>query len=74
MGASPDLPPDPDRNLALELVRVTEAAAIAAARGVRYTRRRVLTQSLSMRSKSGAVRVIEGRHHAERSNLIRAGA
>jgi hypothetical protein len=26
------LPPDPDRNLALELVRVTEAAAIAAAR------------------------------------------
>jgi fructose-1,6-bisphosphatase II len=43
-------------------------------RGVRYTPRRVLTQSLSMRSKSGAVRVIEGRHHAERSNLIRAGA
>jgi fructose-1,6-bisphosphatase II len=32
MGASPDLPPDPDRNLALELVRVTEAAAIAAGR------------------------------------------
>jgi fructose-1,6-bisphosphatase II len=43
-------------------------------RGVRYTPRRVLTQSLSMRSKSGAVRVIEGRHHAGRSNLIRAGA
>ena len=43
-------------------------------RGVRYTPQRVLTQSLSMRSKSGAVRVIEGRHHAERSNLIRAGA
>ena len=43
-------------------------------RGVRYTPRRVLTQSLSMRSKSGAVRVIEGRHHAQRSNLIRAGA
>jgi fructose-1,6-bisphosphatase II len=42
-------------------------------RGVRYTPRRVLTQSLSMRAKSGAVRVIEGRHHAERSNLIRAG-
>jgi fructose-1,6-bisphosphatase II len=42
-------------------------------RGVRYTPKRVLTQSLSMRSKSGAVRVIEGRHHAERSNLIRAG-
>jgi fructose-1,6-bisphosphatase II len=42
-------------------------------RGVRYTPQRVLTQSLSMRSKSGAIRVIEGRHHAQRSNLIRAG-
>jgi len=42
-------------------------------RGVRYTPQRVLTQSLSMRSKSGAIRLIEGRHHAQRSNLIRAG-
>jgi fructose-1,6-bisphosphatase II len=42
-------------------------------RGVRYGPRRVLTQSLSMRSKSGAVRVIEGRHHTQRSNLIRTG-
>jgi fructose-1,6-bisphosphatase II len=41
-------------------------------RGVRYTPRRVLTQSLSMRSKSGAVRVIDARHHTGRSNLIRA--
>ncbi len=40
--------------------------------GVRYTPQRVYTQSLSMRSKSGAVRIIEGRHHALRSNLIRA--
>jgi fructose-1,6-bisphosphatase II len=40
-------------------------------RGVRYTPRRVFTQSLSMRSKSGAVRIIEGRHHTGRSNLIR---
>jgi fructose-1,6-bisphosphatase II len=40
-------------------------------RGVRYGPRRVLTQSLSMRSKSGAVRVIDGRHHTKRSNLIR---
>ena len=40
-------------------------------RGVRYGPRRVLTQSLSMRSKSGAVRIIEGRHHTQRSNLIR---
>src|SRR3954447_24297433 len=32
MAAPRDLPSDPDRNLALELVRVTEAAAIAAGR------------------------------------------
>jgi fructose-1,6-bisphosphatase II len=43
-------------------------------RGVRYTPRRVLTQSLSMRSKSGAIRVIDGRHHTGRSNLIRVAA
>ena len=30
MGAAGDLPSDPDRNLALELVRVTEAAAMSA--------------------------------------------
>jgi fructose-1,6-bisphosphatase II len=42
--------------------------------GVRYGPRRIVTQSLSMRSKSGAVRIVEGRHHPERSNLIRAGA
>jgi fructose-1,6-bisphosphatase II len=39
--------------------------------GVRYRPGRVLTQSLSMRSRSGAVRVIDGRHHMGRSNLIR---
>jgi fructose-1,6-bisphosphatase II len=43
-------------------------------RGVRYGPRRVRTQSLSMRSRSGAVRVIDGRHHTERSNLIRTPA
>src|SRR4051812_48918605 len=32
MTAPGDLPADPDRNLALELVRATEAAAIAASR------------------------------------------
>jgi fructose-1,6-bisphosphatase II len=42
-------------------------------RGVRYGPRRVLTHSLSMRSTSGAIRIIEGRHHPERSNLIRVG-
>jgi fructose-1,6-bisphosphatase II len=41
--------------------------------GVRFTPRRVFTESLSMRSKSGAVRVIAARHHVVRSNLIRAG-
>ena len=40
-------------------------------RGVRYTPKRVYTQSLSMRSRSGAGRVIDGRHHVGRSNLIR---
>jgi fructose-1,6-bisphosphatase II len=43
-------------------------------RGVRYEPLRVRTQSLSMRSRSGAVRVIDGRHHTERSNLIRTPA
>jgi fructose-1,6-bisphosphatase/sedoheptulose 1,7-bisphosphatase-like protein len=38
---------------------------------VRFTPRRVHTHSLSMRSRSGAVRYVEGRHHPERSNLIR---
>ncbi|MET0819306.1 MAG: class II fructose-bisphosphatase [Solirubrobacteraceae bacterium] len=38
--------------------------------GVRYRPGRVLTQSLSMRSRTGAVRVIDGRHHMGRSNLI----
>ncbi len=39
-------------------------------RGVRFEHREVLTQSLSMRSKSGAVRLIETRHQLGKSNLI----
>jgi fructose-1,6-bisphosphatase II len=39
-------------------------------RGVRFEHREVVTQSLSMRSKSGAVRLIETRHQLGRSNLI----
>jgi fructose-1,6-bisphosphatase II len=39
-------------------------------RGVRFQHREVLTQSLSMRSRSGAVRLIETRHQLGRSNLI----
>jgi fructose-1,6-bisphosphatase/sedoheptulose 1,7-bisphosphatase-like protein len=88
------LPLDPDRNLALELVRATEAAPIAAARHVGHgdkdqvdhaavdamrpvlgsvdMRGVVVTHSLSMRSRSGAVRVIETRHNRSQSNLIPA--
>lgn len=40
-------------------------------RGVRFDSNWVNTQSLSMRSRSGAVRMIETRHHRTRSNLIR---
>jgi fructose-1,6-bisphosphatase II len=42
-------------------------------RGVRFTGHRIVTQSLSMRSKSGTVRLIEGRHDPERSLLARSG-
>ena len=38
--------------------------------GVRLRSPYVLTRSLSMRSRSGAVREINGRHHARKSNLI----
>ena len=41
-------------------------------RGVRFDSPWVTTQSLSMRSRSGAVRIIETRHHRTRSNLIRS--
>ena len=39
-------------------------------RGVRFARSEVLTESLSMRSRSGAVRVVQTRHQVGRSNLI----
>jgi fructose-1,6-bisphosphatase II len=39
-------------------------------RGVRYQHHEVLTQSLSMRTKSGAVRMIDARHQLGRSNLV----
>jgi len=39
-------------------------------RGVRFEHQEVITQSLSMRSKSGAVRLIETRHQLGKSNLI----
>ena len=39
-------------------------------RGVRFRAHEVLTQSLSMRSASGAVRLIEARHQLDKSNLV----
>ena len=50
---------------------VTDSALL---RGVRFETDRVLTQSLSMRSRSGAVRIIDARHAGRRSNLIGARA
>jgi len=48
---------------------VTDGALL---RGVRFERGTVVTHSLSMRSRSGAVRVIETRHDRAQSNLINA--
>jgi fructose-1,6-bisphosphatase II len=39
-------------------------------RGVRFESHRIITQSLSMRSRSGTIRLIEGRHDPERSFLV----
>jgi fructose-1,6-bisphosphatase II len=39
-------------------------------RGVRFESHRVVTQSISMRSRSGTIRIIEGRHDPDRSLLI----
>ncbi|MGY1781167.1 class II fructose-bisphosphatase [Geodermatophilus sp. SYSU D01036] len=50
---------------------VTDGALL---RGVRSEPGVVVTQSLSMRSRSGAVRLIETRHDRSRSNLIRHGS
>jgi fructose-1,6-bisphosphatase II len=38
--------------------------------GVRYSADRAITHSLSMRSRSGAVRLIETRHRISTSNLV----
>ena len=39
-------------------------------RGVRFESHRIITQSLSMRSRSGTIRLIEGRHDPDRSFLV----
>jgi fructose-1,6-bisphosphatase II len=46
---------------------VTDGALL---RGVRFESHRVVTYSLSMRSRSGTIRFIEGRHDPDRSGLI----
>ena len=46
---------------------VTDGALL---RGVRFESHRIITQSLSMRSRSGTIRLIEGRHDPERSFLV----
>ena len=35
-------------------------------RGVRYSKDKVLTQSMVMRSKSGTIRVVDGEHQAHK--------
>jgi fructose-1,6-bisphosphatase/sedoheptulose 1,7-bisphosphatase-like protein len=54
-------------NVFFAAVGVTDGAFL---RGVRFEAHRVVTQSLSMRSRSGTIRLIEGRHDPERSLLI----
>jgi fructose-1,6-bisphosphatase II len=39
-------------------------------RGVRFESHRIVTHSMSMRSRSGTIRFIEGRHDPERSFLV----
>jgi len=46
---------------------VTDGALL---QGVRFESNRITTHSLSMRSRSGTVRLIEGRHDPERSLLV----
>jgi fructose-1,6-bisphosphatase II len=46
---------------------VTDGALL---RGVRFEPHQVVTQSISMRSRSGTIRLIEGRHDPDRSLLI----
>ena len=54
-------------NVFFAITGVTDGALL---RGVRFEGRRIITQSLSMRSRSGTVRLIEGRHDPERSFLV----
>jgi fructose-1,6-bisphosphatase II len=46
---------------------VTDGALL---RGVRFESHRIVTHSLSMRSRSGTIRLIEGHHDPDRSFLV----
>ena len=46
---------------------ITDGALL---RGVRFETHQVITHSISMRSRSGTIRLIEGRHDPDRSGLI----
>jgi fructose-1,6-bisphosphatase II len=69
---------DPDKVLTIDDLVASDNVFFAATgvtdgellRGVRFERHEVLTQSLSMRSKSGAVRLIDSRHQLGKSNLV----
>ena len=74
LDAGYDLEPAPDHqrpglrdNVFFAATGVTDGSLL---RGVRFEPHRIITHSLSMRSPSGTVRFIEGRHDPERSGLI----
>jgi fructose-1,6-bisphosphatase II len=46
---------------------ITDGALL---KGVRFETHQVITHSISMRSRSGTIRLIEGRHDPDRSGLI----
>ena len=54
-------------NVFFAVTGVTDGALL---KGVRFESHRIITHSLSMRSRSGTVRLIEGRHDPERSFLV----
>lgn len=54
-------------NVFFAVTGVTDGALL---QGVRFEPGRIVTHSLSMRSRSGTVRVIEGRHDPARSFLV----
>lgn len=54
-------------NVFFAITGVTHGALL---KGVRFEPHQVITQSISMRSRSGTIRLIEGRHNPSRSFLV----